>query len=162
MFVPSTTDTTGKSKNEPSKNEFVSSRTAKSPPLPDAELSEVTQQNFNEISSHTSDNNCVEDTSRIVAKTNEAIAPVDETRHTITCTTPDDNDPKKQQVWLAKVHEAIMPHKLSISGNVEEPSDASTSDDFEVMENVGPKVDRHMEWLTAVRSSIQDYKNQYQ
>ena len=162
MFVPSTTDTTGKSKNEHSKNEFISNRTVKSPSLPDAELSEVMQQNFNEISSHNRDDYCIEDTISIVAKTNEAITPVDATRHTITCTTPDDQDPKKQQVWLAKVHEAIMPHKLSISGNVEEPSDTSTSNDFEVMENVGPKVDRHTEWLAAVRSSIQDYKNQNQ
>ena len=91
----------------------------------------------------------------VVVKTNDSIVPVDTEHH---YTTSNEQDTKQKQAWLTEVHEAIKPFKLSILANVDETIDTISSDDYHVTENVEPKIDRQPEWLAAVCSSIQKYK----
>lgn len=112
----------------------------------DTELNKAVQQESVPITSQTFD---------VVEKPNEALTQVDaELRRT----TPNEQDTKKQQEWLTKVHEVTLPHKLSTIANVDEAPETISSDDYDVTENVTPKIDRQPEWLAAVRSSMQKYK----
>jgi hypothetical protein len=69
-------------------------------------------------------------------------------------------DAEKQQQWIAKVQDALEPHKSSIFVAIDEQANVSLSDDFQATENVKPKIDRQSEWMAAVQSSIQKYKEQ--
>lgn len=104
------------------------------------------QQQIAQISSEMSD---------VVEETKEATALV-ETR--LQCTTSNDVDSKKQQVWLAKVNATIKLFKSNALASVDEANDIS-SDDYDVTENTEIKFDRQPEWLAAVRLSVQKYKD---
>jgi hypothetical protein len=145
------------STSEESKNKSTGTSAVVSSPLPEAGLGIWIQDELIQLSSQTRDSNCTKDYIGIDTTTNETIVPVDPALQAITHTADNEQETKKQQVWLAKVHEAVMPHKLSVRETVDEASDAY---DFEVTENVGLKIDRQCEWLAAVRSSMQKYKEQ--
>jgi hypothetical protein len=102
------------------------------------------------------ENDRTTDSVSIVVKTNETIVPVDPVIQTIKFATS--NHTEKQQVWLDKVHDVILQNKLNIMTKIDVMSDTTLSDDFDVTENAAPKIDRHVEWLEAVRSSMQTYK----
>ena len=112
----------------------------------DTELNKSVQQESVPITSQTFD---------VVEKPNEALTQVDSE---LQRTTSNEQDTKKQQEWLTKVHEAILPHKLSTIANVDEAPEATSSDDYHVTENVALKIDRQPEWLAAVRASMENYK----
>jgi hypothetical protein len=145
------------STNEESKNKSTGTSAVESSPFPESGLGIWIQDDLIQLSSQARDGNCTKDYISIDATANETMKPVDPALQAITHTPYNEQEPKKQQVWLAKVHEAIMPHKLSVRETVDEASDAY---DFEVTENVGRKIDRQSEWLAAVRSSMHNYKEQ--
>ena len=153
----SKTYTTTNCTHEASKNKSISTSTAESSHLHEAGMCIPIQDDLIRIASTTRDSNLTKDSFGIVAKTNETMKPVDPV---IIYAKSNDHDPKVKQVWLAKVHEAILPHKLSILANVDEVTDTTLSEDFDVTENFGRKIDRQSEWLVAVRSSVQNYKEQ--
>lgn len=80
----------------------------------------------------------------------------------VACTSSCEYDAEKQQEWITKVQDALVPHKLSIVAAIDEQANASLSDDVQATENVKPKIDRQPEWMAAVQSSIQKYKEQTQ
>lgn len=147
------TSTTSNSANEKFKNRTASTTGsfAERSRLSEAGISKAMQEDLVHLAPQTK---------VIGAKTNETMVSTGTAPQTTTHTKSNDDDTKKLQLWLEKVHEAIMPHKLSRVAEVDKASDTTSSDDFEVAENAGLKVDRQREWLAVVLSLIQTYKEQ--
>lgn len=146
MYVTTWTDAAANGSNEEFKNKSTISRELPSPE------SNMIQQDIIQITSQSFANNCV-------VKTNISTIPTDTEHDAFTYTSSNDQD-TKQQEWLTKLHKAIMPHKLRIIAELDEVSDTTLSDDFEVTKTVERTINRQPEWLALVRSTVQKYKEQ--
>lgn len=116
-----------------------------------ADIHKVAQHESNKSSSQSCENTTV-DGIRTAATPDKVVLPVDSCEY----------DTEKQQEWITKVQDALEPHKSSIVVAIDEQANVSLSDDFQATEDVKPKIDRQSEWMAAVQSSIQKYKEQSQ